>query len=111
MAKFAELGRLAAVDGSAFLSSLEAGAFCSLVVENALSAPVYISWGNGPSGPGAYDAVAPGSGLRTVPIPPYATKIQVQVDYPGSVPTGDAGLFCIVSATSANLGATSGPLA
>lgn len=111
MAIFAELGRIPAVAEAAFGASLDPGVYCSLVVENALSAPVYLSWGGGPSGPGHYDAVVPGSALRTVPVPPYAVRIQAQADYPGAVPAADAGLYCIISATSANLGATVGPLA
>lgn len=107
---FAEVGRIPAVAKAFVLAELSSG-FCSLAVENALSAPVYIVWGGGPAGPGAYDAIAAGSSIRTIPIPPYATKLQAQVAYVGAVPAGDAGLFCIISATSVNLGATSGPLA
>lgn len=111
MAAFAEVGRIPAVAGANILSELTPAGFCSLSVENALSAPVYIAWGGGPSGPGAYDAVVAGSSIRTIPVPPYATKLQAQVAYPGAVPASDAGLYCIVSATSANLGSTSGPIA
>lgn len=83
--------------------------YCSLIVENALAAPIFIKFGNGVPGPGNYDLVCPGQGKMTHPIQGVGA-ISAVVAYPGAVPAGDAGFYAIFTVIDRDMGATVGPL-
>lgn len=116
----AELMRLPAADTSAELAQLPAWA-SSVVVENALTTPVYLEWrtdatagvGRKPGPTTRYDFVAPGSSLRVHPVPTehgYEALV-AQVLYGGAPPSGDAGLYCIVTAMESQQTPNTAPLA
>ena len=104
------LGRLQAANGDQRSGVIAAGQ-CSVVVHNALSAPVFILFGQGVPALGHYDLVVPGSALLAFPIPDDASAISAVVIYPGTVPAGDAGLHATILTTGNNQGTSVGPLA
>lgn len=110
----AELMRLPAVDNATQAVQMS-GWERTLVIMNALDAPVFLAYKQSPapSAAAGYDVVCPGAAMLTVPIPDDANIrfLSAQVDYPGAVPAGDAGLLVIVLATEDVLPAGVGPLA
>lgn len=110
----AELLRLTAVDGASATAEL-AGWERALVIQNALDAPLYLAYRQAPapSPVNGYDVVCPGAAMLTIPIPddPNIRWVTAQVDYPGAVPAGDAGLLVVILATERDLAAGVGALA
>jgi hypothetical protein len=105
----AELFRIAAVDAQQKTATVPATMGQSLIVHNALAAPIWISFsGSDPVAP-VYDLVVPGEALFTYPIN-GVTTITARVRYSGAVPPADANQFAIFLVSAANMGATVGPL-
>lgn len=81
----------------------------TLVVLNALAAPIFVLFGGGTPGPGQFDLAIPGESLFVHPIG-AASKISAVVVYAGAVPAGDTGEVAILRATDALWAPFVGPL-
>lgn len=110
-----EVMRLPAIDASADRNSLPPWAR-TLVVQNPLSAPVFLSYSNNAGAPdpdtGAYDVMVPAASQLTYPVvgDVVARYLIGAVRYAASVPAADAGLFCTVSVQETNESPNVGPM-
>lgn len=113
MTRGVELVKLQAENGATAVVSVVD--HTTLVILNALSAPVYVTWGTSPNAdppePSAtnWDAAAPGESYISIPIPADVKAARLKVVYPGSPPSSD--VQAVVSASPCAWPPFVGPLA
>lgn len=104
-----ELFRLAAIDQQQRTAAVPSSMGATLIVHNALAAPIVVSFSQSDPVAPNYDLIVPGQGLMTYPIA-GVRNVTARVDYPGAVPAADANMFAIFLVTARGMTAAVSPL-